>query len=93
MMKEKKLTFAPTLEVEARRVDIDALVAILEPDAEFRPLFLSDEASAFDITSDSEEELRSRLVARVGEGVCVELHQPLWRLVDQINSVCPGWRS
>ena len=92
-MKEKKLTFAPSVEVEARRVDIDALVEILEPDSELRPLFLSDEASAFDITSDSEEELRSRLAAHLGDGVHVALHQPLWRVVDQLNSACPGWRQ
>ena len=89
----KEFEPAPSAEVEVRRADIDALVAIFVPDAEYRPLFCSDEASVFDITCEQEEELSKRLAARLGGTLRIDLRQPLWRVVDQINASSPGWRE
>jgi hypothetical protein len=84
--------FAPSTESIRRRDAIAALVAVLEPDLENRPSFLSDEATAFEVLAESEDEIRSRLVASLGSAVAgVPLGQPLWQLVDELAALVPGW--
>ncbi len=93
--KKKQASFelASSTEIESRQADVDALVAIIEPDPEFRPYFLSDEASVFEVTMDSEEEILARLTARIGKGIDFSLHEPLWRIVDHLNATRPDWRK
>lgn len=79
-------------ETTRRAAAIKALVALLEPDPHSRPWFLSDEATAFEVLLETEEEIRTRLVAALGpKAAGARLNQPLWKLVDELSVLVPGW--
>jgi len=92
MADEPRWQLAGDEQVRRRARAISALVAILEPDPEYRPWFLSDEASAFECCLESEEEMRRRLASRFGVAAGVlALHQPLWALADDLEARFPRW--
>lgn len=70
---------------------VTALLNVLEPDPEYQPAFISDEASVLDCLAEEEEELRNRLERYFGAAVTHDLRQPVWRLADQLQVSFPDW--
>ena len=55
-------------------------------DADERPFFVSDEATAFDICTLLEDELRGRIHAHYGVDLtAADLSVPLWELLDRLQ--------
>jgi hypothetical protein len=90
-LRRKKFEFAETAEVEDREREVRFILNIVQPDPEYQPIFLSDEATLLDVTSHDETECRRRLERYFGSPFPCSLRQPLWRLVDEMKHHFPGW--
>jgi hypothetical protein len=88
---KKRIILAPTVETDDRRREIDVLIAIAEPDPEYQGPLVTDEASLLDAVGASPREIQDRLDAHFGERLPIPLSTPLWRLVDYLKSLHPGW--
>lgn len=88
---EKRLEFASDLETRARWAAVVRLLEIVEPDADYRPWFISDEASLFDCTGYEEHEILAALRQEFGAGFLVQIGQPIWKVVDDIRRSFPAW--
>jgi hypothetical protein len=78
-------------ETKRRSREIQILVNVLEPDPQNQPYFLSDEATVFEVSAESEETIKHRLEFHFGEPLKISLQQPLWKLVDKVKENFPGW--
>lgn len=87
----KKIVLAPTVETDRRRRDIYALIAIAEPDPEYQGALVTDEAFLLDAVGASAAEIQDRLDAHFGDRVPIPLTTPLWRFVDALKALRPGW--
>lgn len=87
-MSNNNKRFADSTETLKRKAALDRLIDILfEPD--LRPLFISDEASIFDVSGDTEDELVSKIQLHYGRTLQIdELRLPVWRLLDLLGE--PG---
>jgi hypothetical protein len=75
-----------------RTRELQLLVNIIEPDPLYQPYFLSDEATLFDIGDEGTETIRKRLEAYFGSPLRFRiLPGRLWKLVDEIKQLYPGW--
>lgn len=90
-LRGKKIEFADTTEVEEREREVRYLFNIVQPDPHFQPIFLSDESTLLDATSNDEAECRRRLEFCFGSPFPCSLRQPVWKLVDDIRHSFPGW--
>jgi hypothetical protein len=88
---KKTITLASTVETDRRRDEIDALIAIVEPDPEYQGPLVTDEASLLDAVGASPDQIQGRLDAHFGERLPIPLVTPLWRFVDALKSLRPGW--
>ena len=88
---EKKFELASQVETELRRREIQLLINIAEPDPAYQPLLLTDEASIFAAVGTDESAIKKRMCCYFGEGFELPLHLPLWRVVDRIRKLRPGW--
>jgi hypothetical protein len=82
---------AADTEVKRRAREVQLLLNVVEPDPEYQPFVLTDEASVFDAVGHDEDEIRRRLELYFGRPVALDLSVPLWRLVDEIRAWRPGW--
>lgn len=87
----KKLELAEQTQTEARRRGIQLLINVVEPDPEYQPLLLTDEASLLDAVGTDQETMMRRLNSYFGDGIELQLRLPLWKLVDDIKRQRPGW--
>ncbi len=85
------MEFTSASETEQRSRAVTALLNVLEPDPEYQPAFISDEATVLDCLADEEEALRNRLERYFGAAVTHDLRQPVWRLADQLQVSFPDW--
>lgn len=76
---------------QARAREIQLIVNVLVPDVVCQPWYLADEATVFDIYNQRRMTIQSRLEGYFGKGFDLEIKQPLWRFVDQIKKLYPGW--
>jgi hypothetical protein len=90
-MPEKKIELAPSTETEARKREIQLIINVVEPDPEYQPLILTDEASLLDAVATEPREISRRLNAHFGADISFDLGTPVWRLVDRIKQLRPGW--
>jgi len=90
-MPEKKIELAPSIETEARRREVQLLINVVEPDAEYQPFILTDEASLLDAVLTEPREISIRLNAYFGADLGLDLGTSVWRLVDRIKQLRPGW--
>ena len=90
-LRGKKIEFADTSEVEEREREVRYIFNIVQPDPDYQPIFLSDESTLLDATIHDEAECRRRLECYFGSPFPFGLHQPVWRLVDDIKQCFPGW--
>jgi len=86
----KKIELADHVETDARQREIQLLINIVEPDPEYQPFILTDEASLFDAVGSDEDTMTQRLKSYFG-GFDSPLRLPLWKLVDAIKTHHPGW--
>ena len=87
----KKIEYAATVEVDRRSREVRLLLNLMEPDPEYQPFFLSDEASALDAVGTQPEVIQARLEFYLKRPLPVPLATPLWQLVDAVKELCPGW--
>lgn len=90
-MSEKQIELAPSLETESRKREVQLLINIAEPDPEYQPFILTDEASLLDAVGTQPAEISRRLVAYFGADLGLDLRTPVWRMVDEIKRIRPGW--
>jgi glutathione S-transferase len=88
---ERKIESASTVETERRRREIQLLLNVIEPDPEYQAFFVSDEASACDVSGAPPELVRARLEFYLRKPLPVPQSAPLWKLVDAIKALHPGW--
>lgn len=85
------IEFAQTLEIDKRKREVQYLINIVEPDPEYQPYFLSDEASIFEVTAMDEEEIDVRLKAHFGKDFQFPFTSKLWKAIDEIKQRFPNW--
>lgn len=90
-MSDHKLELASTERTEARQREVQLLINIAEPDPEYQPILITDEASLLDCVATEPEEIKRRLVAYFRSDLDLDLREPIWRLVDSIKNLLPGW--
>jgi hypothetical protein len=78
-------------ETKARRREVQLLINIAEPDPQHQPLVVTDEASLLDAVGTDPDEIARRLDAYFGASLGLDLGAPIWRLVEMIKRVRPGW--
>ncbi len=87
----KKLELADQTETDARRREIQLLINVVEPDPNYQPFILTDEASLFSAVGSDEETMKRRLNSYFGDGIDLRLDLSMWKLVDDIKRQRPGW--
>jgi hypothetical protein len=87
----RSVEFAPSNETLARGREVQLILNIAEPDPEFQPGVLTDEASLLDAVATPPAEIARRLDAYFRADLELDLALPLWRLVDTIKRLRPGW--
>jgi len=92
-MSEKSKKFEPDddSEVKQRSREMQIIVNVIEPDPQLQPYFLSDRASVFEVSAESEDTIRNRLEVYFKEPLKFSIDQPLWKLVDELKKAFPGW--
>jgi hypothetical protein len=88
---DKKMELAPSSETEARQREVQLLINIAQPDPEYQPFIVTDEASLLDAVCTEPDDIARRLSAYFGADLGLELRQPIWRIVDRIKRLRPGW--
>ena len=87
----KKFEIADDTRTKARSREVQILLNIVEPDPEYQPIVLTDEASLFDAVGTGEDEILRRLALYFRGDFSFSLRQPIWKLVDEIKLVYPNW--
>jgi len=90
-LRGRKIEQAPSIEIHARDREVRLLINIVEPDPEYQPFILTDEASLFDAVATSEDDIRQRLATHFRADLELDLRMPIWRVVDTIKRLRPGW--
>lgn len=90
-LRGRKIEQAPSIETHARDREVRLLINIVQPDPEYQPFILTDEASLFDAVSTGEDDVRQRLATYFRADLELDLRMPIWRLVDTIKRLRPGW--
>ena len=87
----KKIELADQAETQAREREIQLLINIVEPDPQYQPFILTDEATLFDAVGADEDTMTRRLKSYFGSDFDFSLRLPLWKLVDAIKLRHHGW--
>jgi hypothetical protein len=75
-----------------RARELQLLINIVVPDPRYQPYYLADEATLLDARDQQEETVRQRLEGYFGRPLRFPvIRQPLWKLVDDIKKLYPGW--
>ncbi len=89
--RERKIEVAPSTETESRRREVQLLINVAEPNPEYQPFIITDEASLLDAIAPDATKIQHRLDAYFGATLGLDLRLPIWRLVDLIKRLRPGW--
>lgn len=85
------LKIAASVETEARKREVQLLINISEPDPQYQPLIVTDEAALLDVVGTDPGELSRRINTYFGRDLGLDLRLPVWRLVDHIKQLLPRW--
>jgi len=88
---KKNIEIASDTEVKNRKREIQLLINIQEPDPEYQPFILTDEATVFEVNTDDEKKILKKYSNYFNEDFTISLHMPLWQVVDAIKSKYEGW--
>src|SRR5260370_42397894 len=89
--KPEKFELADQTETDTRQREIQLLLNIVEPDPNYQPFILTDEASLFSALGSDEETIRRRLNSYFGGVIDLQLDCPMWKLVAAIKRQRPDW--
>lgn len=87
----RKIELAESTQTLARGREVQLLLNIAEPDPEYQPGVLTDDASLLDAVPTAPKEIARRLDAYFRADLELDLSQPIWKLVDAIKRLRPGW--
>jgi len=87
----KKIEFAESQETEKRDREVRLIINIVEPDPEYQPMFISDEACFYDITGKNEKEIEENLRFYFKGELPAELSTPIWQFIEIVKQRYPGW--
>ena len=87
----KKIELAETTETERRDREVQLVLNVVEPDPEYQPIVVSDEASFFDISGQPEAEIESRLRFYFKGELPAPLTTPIWQFIEVVKTRYPGW--
>lgn len=87
----RNVQLVQSTETVARGREVQLIINIAEPDPEFQPGGLTDEASLLDAVPTAPIEIARRLDAYFRADLELDLALPIWRLVDAIKRLRPGW--
>ena len=87
----RSIELTPSTETLARGREVQLVINIAEPDPEFQPGVLTDEASLLDAVPTPPAEIVRRFDAYFRADLELDLALPIWRLVDRIKRLRPGW--
>ena len=87
----RNVELAPSTQTVERGREVQLLINIAEPDPEFQPGVLTDEASLLDAVPTPATEIARRFDAYFRADLGLDLELPIWRLVDKIRRLRPGW--
>lgn len=87
----KKIELSETTEIEKRQREVRLILNIVEPDPDYQPIFISDEASFFDISGQAEPEIESRLRFYFKGELPAPLTTPIWQFIEIVKNRYPGW--
>jgi hypothetical protein len=87
----KQIEVAPSFETELRQREVQLLINIAQPDPEYQPFIVTDEASLLDAVATEPDEIARRLEVYFGAPLRLDLRSPIWRLVDAIKRLRPDW--
>ena len=90
-MRKREVEPASSIETDARKREVQLLINVAEPDPEYQPFILTDEASILDGVATNPAEIARRLNTYFGAELGLDLRTPVWRLVDRIKQLRPGW--
>ena len=88
---DRTIEVAPSTETESRRREVQLLINIAEPDPEYQPFIVTDEASLLDAVATDASDIERRLTAYFGHSLGLDLRAPIWRVVEAIKRIRPGW--
>jgi hypothetical protein len=80
-----------SIETKARKREVQLIIDVAEPDPEYQAFILTDEASLLDAVATEPGEISRRLNTYFGADLGLDLGTPVWRLVDRIKQLRPGW--
>ena len=76
---------------EKRKREIQFLINIVEPDPEYQPFFISDEATFLDLVSNEPTEISKKIESYFNNNFKINLSLPAWRIVDFIKDKVLNW--
>ena len=85
----KKFELAESTEIEKREREIQLIINVVEPDPEYQPMFISDEATFFDITGQLETEIEEKLRFYFKGELPAPINVPFWQFVDLVKNKYP----
>lgn len=89
--RDKKFEVGPSSEAHARQREVQLLINVAQPDPEYQPFIVTDEASILDAVGAAPDDIARRLRAYFGADLELDLRQQIWRMVDRIKRLRPGW--
>jgi hypothetical protein len=90
-MREKKIEIASSAETESRKREVQLLINVVESDPQYQAFILTDEASLLDCVLAEPSEIYRRLNTYFLADLGLDIRIPVWRLVDCIKQLRPGW--
>lgn len=88
---KKAIEFAETTETKSRSREVQLLVNLIQPDPQYQPFFLSDEACFLDITSEGTAEIEAKLCSYFQGDLPAPITTPLWQFIEIVKQRYPGW--
>ena len=88
---EVKNVFNSENEIHRRSREINIIINLLQPDPCFQPIILGNDTTVFDVTHETEEDIKKKFELYFGASFNFPLNQPLWTLIDKIKQAFPGW--
>jgi len=88
---KKKIELAKSINSEELSREIQLLINVVEPDPEYQPFFVSDEACFFNITLYDEDVIEKRLRFYFNGDLPADLNTPLWKFAEIVKKKYPNW--
>jgi hypothetical protein len=71
--------------------EVQLLINIIEPDPEYQPFIITDEASLLDLVGNMEDEINEKLNFYFKQELSINLGLPLPKYIETLKIKFPGW--